>query len=36
MAKGDKTRAIAYYEKSLQLNANNTNATEMLKKLRAQ
>ena len=33
MTKGDKQLAIANYKKSLELNAQNTNAVEMLKKL---
>ncbi len=33
---GDKERAIANYQKSVELNPNNTNAIEMLKKLRQQ
>src|SRR5262249_5028375 len=35
-AAGKKDLAIANYEKSLQLNPNNTNAVEWLKKLKAQ
>lgn len=34
MIKGDKEAAIRYYEKSLTLDPNNTNAVELLKKLR--
>ena len=34
MIKGEKDLAIRYYEKSLQLNPKNRNASEMLKKLR--
>lgn len=34
MTKGDKESAIKFYEKSLQLNPNNTNAVEQLKKLK--
>ncbi len=34
MVGGDKERAIANYQKSVELNPNNTNAIEMLKKLR--
>lgn len=34
MNRGDKEKAIAYYEKSLALNPKNTNAVAMLKKLR--
>lgn len=33
---GDKARAIEYYERSLQLDPNNANAVEMLKRLKAQ
>jgi len=36
MLAGDKSQAIENYEKSLKLNPENTNATEMLKKLRPQ
>jgi len=32
--KGDKETAIKYYEKSLELNPANNNATEMIKKLK--
>ena len=35
MIKGNKELAIQYYEKSLQLNPDNTNAVEQLKKLKA-
>lgn len=35
MIKGDKTHAIEYYEKSLQLDPGNTNAVEQLKKLKS-
>lgn len=35
MAKGDKELAIRNYQRSLELNPQNTNAVEMLKKLRA-
>ena len=31
MIDGDKESAIKYYKKSLELNANNTNAVEKLK-----
>jgi hypothetical protein len=34
MDKGDKERAIKYYEKSLQLNPGNTNGANQLKKLK--
>jgi predicted negative regulator of RcsB-dependent stress response len=34
MKKGDKEKAIENYQKSLGLNPNNTNAREMLKKLK--
>ena len=34
MTAGNKDKAIAYYEKSLQLNPKNQNAADMLKKLR--
>ena len=34
MISGDTANAIVNYEKSLELNADNTNATDMLKKLR--
>ena len=33
MDKGDTEKAIAYYKKSLELNPDNTNAKEQLKKL---
>ena len=33
---GEKELAIKNYEKSLELNANNSNAVEMLKKLKAE
>ncbi|HEY6271882.1 MAG TPA: serine hydrolase [Terriglobales bacterium] len=36
MSAGQKELAIEYYEKSLKLNPQNTNGTEMLKKLRAE
>ena len=36
MRNGDKQLAIENYEKSLKLDAGNTNAVEMLKKLKAQ
>ncbi len=36
MTKGDKEAAIRNYEKSLELNPKNTNAVEMLKKLRGE
>ncbi|HEX5734905.1 MAG TPA: serine hydrolase [Blastocatellia bacterium] len=36
MRNGDKQLAIEYYEKSLKIDANNTNAVEKLKKLKAQ
>lgn len=36
MIRGDKERAIANYQKSVELNPQNTNAIEMLKKLRQQ
>ena len=36
MSAGQKELAIEYYEKSLTLNPQNTNGTEMLKKLRAE
>ncbi|MFT3822562.1 MAG: serine hydrolase [Chitinophagaceae bacterium] len=32
--KGDKAKAIQYYEKSVELNPNNTNGVEMIKKLK--
>ena len=35
MDKGDKTQAIKFYEKSLQLNPDNTNGATQLKKLKA-
>lgn len=35
MTKGDKESAIKYYEKSLQLNPDNTNAIEQLRKLKS-
>ena len=35
MAKGEKQLAIKNYRRSLELNPRNTNAVEMLKKLRA-
>jgi len=35
MTNGDKALAIANYKKSLELNAANSNGTEMLKKLEA-
>lgn len=34
MISGDKERAIASYQKSVDLNPNNTNGIEMLKKLK--
>ena len=34
MNRGDKEKAIAYYEKSLALNPKNQNAVAMLEKLR--
>jgi tetratricopeptide (TPR) repeat protein len=34
MTKGDKGLAIKYYEKSLQLDPNNSNAVDQLKKLK--
>jgi tetratricopeptide (TPR) repeat protein len=36
MVKGDKARAIEYYEKSLALNPDNSNGTEMLRRLRGE
>jgi cytochrome c-type biogenesis protein CcmH/NrfG len=36
MANGEKELAIKNYEKSLELNANNGNAVEMLKKMKAE
>jgi hypothetical protein len=36
MTNGDKELAIRNYEKAVELNPQNTNAAEMLKKLRAQ
>jgi tetratricopeptide (TPR) repeat protein len=36
MANGEKELAIKNYEKSLELNARNNNAVEMLKKLKAE
>jgi len=36
MIRGDKERAIANYRKSVELNPNNTNGIEMLKRLRQQ
>ncbi|MGH9946830.1 MAG: serine hydrolase [Pyrinomonadaceae bacterium] len=36
MIRGDKERAIEHYQKSVELNPKNTNAIEMLKKLRQQ
>lgn len=33
MTNGDKELAVSNYKKSLELNPNNTNAEEMLKKL---
>ena len=36
MVKGDKELAVRNYQRSLELNPQNTNAVEMLKKLRAQ
>ena len=36
MNNGDQAAAIENYEKSIKLNPENTNAVEMLKKLRAQ
>jgi cytochrome c-type biogenesis protein CcmH/NrfG len=35
MDKGDKEQAIKYYEKSLQLNPDNTNGASQLRKLRS-
>ena len=35
MVKGDKELAIKNYQRSLELNPQNTNAADMLKKLRA-
>jgi hypothetical protein len=36
MANGEKELAIKNYEKSLEMNAKNSNAAEMLKKLKAE
>ncbi len=36
MVNGDKELAIRNYQRAVELNAQNTNAIEMLKKLRAQ